>query len=160
MGRKRNNTHALPITRQLWAVYLQAGSFISVLSVVLFRVNAQEGLKKIQHCYLSIHGSRNIFSPCVNITLSFNKSYKQPSACTYKSAALPTTYTRTHAHMHDHDLHMRVHVCACYSRQQRVHSTYDISLILSYSIRYQFSLLLLKKNKLLIRKMIDWLREN
>ena len=32
---ERNNTHTLPITRQLWAVQLQPGSFISVLSVVL-----------------------------------------------------------------------------------------------------------------------------
>ena len=35
---RRNNTHTLTIPRQLWAVFLQAGSFISVVSLVLFRV--------------------------------------------------------------------------------------------------------------------------
>ena len=34
---RRNNTHTLPITRQLWADCLQSGSFISVLSVVYDR---------------------------------------------------------------------------------------------------------------------------
>ena len=33
-----NNTHTLPITRQLWAVFLLSGSFISVLGVILFIV--------------------------------------------------------------------------------------------------------------------------
>ena len=35
---KINNTHKLPITRQLWVVFLRVGSFMSVLSVFLFRV--------------------------------------------------------------------------------------------------------------------------
>ena len=35
---RRNNTHTLSITRQFWVVFLQLGSFISVLSVVLLRV--------------------------------------------------------------------------------------------------------------------------
>ena len=33
---RRNNTHALPITQQLWTVFLQAGSFMSVLSVAIY----------------------------------------------------------------------------------------------------------------------------
>ena len=28
---RKNNTHTLPITRQLWVVFLQAGSFMSGL---------------------------------------------------------------------------------------------------------------------------------
>ena len=35
---RRNNAHTLPITRQLWVVFLQSASFISVLSVFLFIV--------------------------------------------------------------------------------------------------------------------------
>ena len=33
----RNDTHTLPITRQLWAIFQQSSSFMSVLSVFLFR---------------------------------------------------------------------------------------------------------------------------
>ena len=40
MGRvwvyRRNKTHTLPITRQLWVVFLQSENFISILSVFLF----------------------------------------------------------------------------------------------------------------------------
>ena len=43
---RRNNTHTLPITRQLRVVCPQAGSFMSVLSVVL--------LREYQHIYLYI----------------------------------------------------------------------------------------------------------
>ena len=32
---RRNNTHTLPITQQLWAVILRSGCFTSVLSVFL-----------------------------------------------------------------------------------------------------------------------------
>ena len=32
---RRNNTHKLPLTRQLWAVFLQSDSSISVLSLFL-----------------------------------------------------------------------------------------------------------------------------
>ena len=34
---ERNNTHTLPITRQLWVIFLQSGSFICVLSKLMFR---------------------------------------------------------------------------------------------------------------------------
>ena len=39
--KRRNNTHTLPITRQLWVVFLEAGSYKSILRVFLFRVFTQ-----------------------------------------------------------------------------------------------------------------------
>ena len=41
---RRNNANTLPITRQLWVVFLQSGSFISVLSVFPFRLYLSETL--------------------------------------------------------------------------------------------------------------------
>ena len=51
----RNNTHTLPMTRQLWVVFLQSCSTISVLSVVfVWSVDVNKSKNRNFELYLSL----------------------------------------------------------------------------------------------------------
>ena len=76
---ERNNIHTLPITRQLWVVFLQSGSFISALRVFLLSCRFK---------YVSLLHHFNL-----NITVFTLLTQLSPHEFVYTTSTSEMTYT-------------------------------------------------------------------